>query len=256
MSATSTTPIVKGTGAHHVIALNGWFGRAEDWGVFTDHLDMENFTWHFFEYRGYGARKNEDTGQYDLAEISREVTEYIGGLGVAKLSLLGHSMGTVFMQRILLDSPVEITALVGISAVPASGTPLDEQSRALFESAATQEASRRTIIDFTSGSHLPDSWLDQMAADSMAHSTPEAVRNYLLAWADADFAAELGTQDLPVLILTGANDPAATSDFATDTYGQIYPNLTVEELPDTGHYPMFEHPLSLTTKVVTFLRSV
>lgn len=254
MPALSTT-IVRGTGPHHIIALHGWFGRAGDWGPFAEHLDLENFTWHFFEYRGYGSRKKE-AGAYDLAEISHEVSNYIGGLGADKLSLLGHSMGSVFMQRILLDSPVEITALVGISAVPASGTPLDPQSRELFDSAATQEAARAAIIDFTSGNQLPEVWVNRMAAESSAHSTPEAIARYLLAWADCDFAAELGTRDLPVLILTGATDPAATRDFALATYGQIYTNLTVEELADTGHYPMFEHPLSLAARVVNFLNTV
>lgn len=256
MSTSASSAVrVTGTGPHHVLLLNGWFGRADGWGPFADHLDLENFTWHFFEYRGYGRRK-EESGDFDSAEISREACAYIGDLGVSKISVLGHSMGTVFMQRVLLDTPVALTALVGVNAVPASGTPLDPQSRELFESAAAQEASRRTIIDFTSGSHLPATWLDQMAAESTTNSTPEAVGDYFTAWADADFAGELATQDLPVLILTGANDPAATKDFALATYGQIYTALTVEEIPDTGHYPMFEHPLGLSARVVNFLRGV
>lgn len=251
----SSHVVVKGTGPHHVILLNGWFGRAGNWGPFAQHLDLELFTWHFFEYRGYGARKGE-IGEFTLAEISREVNDYIAGLGVDKFSLLGHSMGAVHMQRVLLDAPVAVRALVGISPVPASGTPLDEETRALFDSAAGEEGARRAIIDFTTGGRLPDTWLDQAAAESIAHSTPEAVGNYLLAWADCDFADELGTQDLPVLLLTGGRDPAVTAAGIHATYGKIYTHLQVVELPDTGHYSLFEHPLDLAAQVVNFLQEV
>ncbi len=247
--------IIKGTGPHHVILLNGWFGRAEDWGPFADHLDLDNFTWHFFDYRGYGSRK-EETGDFTLAEVSSDVCDYIGGLDVEKLSLLGHSMGGVFMQRVLLDTDAPISALVGISSVPASGTPLDADSRELFESAGANPPSRRAIIDFTTGSRLPDVWLDAVTNATITHSAPEAVSNYFRAWADCSFAEELATQNLPVLVVTGALDPAVSKDVVEATFGGTYPNLQVEELPDTGHYAIFEHPLGLASRVMNFLGNV
>lgn len=250
--ATTSPTIVRGTGPHHVICLHGWFGRADDWGPFADFLDPDNFTWHFPEYRGYGTRINEP-GDFSLMEASRDITDYIRGLAPGKLSLLGHSMGAVHMQRVLLDSPTAPSALVGISPVAASGTLLDDQTRALFESSSISESSRRAIIDFTTGGHLPRSWLDHAAADSMAHSTPEAIAGYFHAWADCDFADELGTRDLPILLLTGEHDPAVTVDGLHATYGRIYPSMQIELLPDTGHYAIVEHPLSLASTVMDFL---
>lgn len=247
--------IVRGSGPHHVIALNGWFGHAGDWGLFAGSLDEENFTWHFFEYRGYGSRRDEP-GPFTLAGISAEVVAYLSSLDAEKVSLLGHSMGGAYMQRVLLDSDVPVTSLVGISAVPAAGTPFDPESRGLFESAGDNTASRRAIIDFTTGSRLPQRWLDGIAKASAENSTPEAVGGYFNAWADCDFAAELGVQELPVLIITGEFDPAVTKSGVQAAFSPIYRNLRVEELPDTGHYSIFEHPLGLAARVLAFLSEV
>lgn len=247
--------IVKGSGPHHVLVLNGWFGHASDWGPFAQYLDVDSFTWHFWDYRGYGSRIAE-TGEFTLEEISADVVTYIDALDAPKLSILGHSMGGVFMQRVLLDSATPIASLVGISSVPAAGTPFDPDSRALFTSAAANPDSRRAIIDFTSGSKQPAVWLDDMTASTVQHSAAEAVEKYFYAWADCSFAEELGAQNLPVYVLTGELDPAVTSSVVEATFGPIYTNLQVEALPDVGHYAIFEHPLGLASRVLSFLKEV
>ncbi|ALC04575.1 hypothetical protein CDES_00460 [Corynebacterium deserti GIMN1.010] len=79
------------------------------------------------------------------------------------------------------------------------------------------------------------------------------MERYLFAWADCDFAAELGTQTVPTYVLTGELDPAVKKDVVQAIFGPIYTHLTVEELPDVGHYAIFEHPLGLAAKVQAFL---
>ncbi|BAU94380.1 alpha/beta hydrolase [Corynebacterium suranareeae] len=247
--------LIRGSGPHHVLVLNGWFGHAADWGPFGTYLDEDKYTWHFWDYRGYGSRKDE-SGEFSLEEIADDIVAYISTIEAEKLSLLGHSMGGVYMQKVLAQSPVPIVSLVGISPVPAAGTPFDEDSRKLFTSAGQDPQSRRAIIDFTSGSSQPDAWLDELTKSTEENSTPEAVEKYFYAWADCDFADELGSQTLPVYVITGALDPAVTKSVVESTFSPIYNNLTVEELPDVGHYSIFEHPLGLTSRVLRFLDSV
>ncbi|NII98204.1 alpha/beta fold hydrolase [Corynebacterium glutamicum] len=247
--------LIKGSGPHHVVVLNGWFGHAAGWGAFADYLDLGNYTWHFWDYRGYGNRK-DDAGEFTLEEISADIVAYIDSIEAEKVSILGHSMGGVFMQKVLADSATPIASLVGISAVAAAGTPFDEDSRKLFTSAGHNPDSRRAIIDFTSGSRQPAAWLDDLTDSTVQNSTPEAVEKYFFAWADCNFAADLGTQDLPVYILTGDLDPAVTKTAVESAFGPIYQNLTVEELHDVGHYAIFEHPLGLAARVLRFLDAV
>lgn len=244
--------VVRGQGPHHAIMLNGWFGRAGNWGPFADCLDADRFTWHFFEYRGYGTRRDE-TGVFSLAEIAGEVVDYVQRLEAPQVSVVGHSMGAVIMQRVLLDMPTPPVALVGISPVPASGTPLNEQQRTLFESAATKVEARGRIINLTTGNCLPATWVHHLAQDSWQHTQPHAVGNYLSVWADCDFASELGVRDLPILLLTGDRDPVVTVAAIESAYGGTYPGMQVGTIADTGHYAMFEHPVDLAARVMGFL---
>ena len=244
-----------GSGPHAVVCLNGWFGHAGDWGPWESMLDLTTFTWIFPDYRGYGARQSE-VGEYTLEEVSADLTELLDAEVFGRfrsVSVLGHSMGGVFAQHLLLSRGEQVDAFVGISSVPASGTPLPEDQRALFASAETEVAARRGIIDATTGNRLTDVWLDRMAEDTTRNSVDAAVGGYFRAWADCDFLGELGELSIPALVVVGAHDPAVTAEGVTATYGQAFPDLSVVTYPDAGHYAMYETPVRLATDIGNFL---
>jgi len=41
-----------GHGPRKVLAMNGWFGSADDWQPLVPALDTDAFTYVFFDYRG------------------------------------------------------------------------------------------------------------------------------------------------------------------------------------------------------------
>lgn len=245
-----------GSGSHAVVCLNGWFGHAGDWGPWEGMLDKETFTWVFPEYRGYGTRIS-DTGDFALEEISSDLVDLLDAHVFGRyesVTMLGHSMGGVFAQHVLLQRADLVHAFVGISPVPASGSPMPEEQRALFESAEADPAARRSIIDITTGNRLSGVWLDQMAAETTRNSADATVGGYFRAWVDCDFLDELGTVRIPALVIAGEYDPAVTAEGTKATYGQVFPDLTVVTYPDAGHYAMFESPLRLATDIESFLR--
>ena len=42
-----------------VIALHGWFGSAGGWGMLSEVVDRDTYSWEFLEKRGYGDRRDE-----------------------------------------------------------------------------------------------------------------------------------------------------------------------------------------------------
>ena len=242
-----------GEGAHKVVVLHGWFGDQTFMAPMRDALSRKEFTYVFPAYRGYGASKNL-TGAYTLEEISADVRELIDSLGLEKVSLVGHSMGGKFIQRVALDMPSRVTRMVAITPVPAAPVPFDEQGWNLFSGAAYEIANRFAIIDFTTGSRLTPTWVDHMAAASWGNCTREAFGAYLLAWAQTDFHEAVMGGEIPIKVIVGQHDGAINEAAMTATYLQWHKQASLEVLPNAGHYPMNETPVALATAMETFLR--
>ena len=242
-----------GSGPHHVLCLHGWFGSATGWGRdFVDVLDGDRFTYHFLDYRGYGERKDV-AGEHTIDEIARDTLALADELGLATFSLLGHSMGGSAVQRVAVLAPERVDRIVGVSPVPASGVPFDEDGWALFSGAAEQDENRAAIIDFTTGNRLTRTWVDAMVRFSVEQSTRDAFGAYLEAWARTDFSAEAKGLDLPVLAVVGEHDPALGEPAMRATWMEHHPDSGLEVLANAGHYAMFETPVALATVVERFL---
>jgi pimeloyl-ACP methyl ester carboxylesterase len=254
MAATST-PILIGSGPRKVLALHGWFGQARGWGAFTQHLNTEDFSYAFLDYRGYGQRKGSG-GPYTNAQIAQDALALADQLGWQSFALMGHSMGGKAMQQVLAVAPTRVQALVGITPVPAMEVPFDEANWAFFSSAANSADARYGIIDMTTGKRHTSVWLGSMVQNSQTHSDAEAFAGYLLAWAKESFVERIQGKTTPVLVLVGEHDPAISADMCKNTWLQHYPKAQLQVLPAAGHYPMDETPIALATAVENFLREV
>jgi pimeloyl-ACP methyl ester carboxylesterase len=242
-----------GRGPHKVVVLHGWFGDQTFMAPMRDALSLDEFTYVFPAYRGYGASRQQ-TGTYAVEEISADVRVLIDTLGFDTVSLVGHSMGGKFIQRVAIDAPGRVKRMVAITPVPAAAVPFDEQGWALFSGAAENQGNRRGIIDFTTGSRLSAAWLDGMAHASWENSSHEAFAGYLLAWAKADFHQAVIGSEVPIKVIVGEHDGAINADTMKATFLQWFKNAELDVLANAGHYPMNETPVALATSMETFLR--
>jgi pimeloyl-ACP methyl ester carboxylesterase len=242
-----------GSGDHHVLAVHGWFGSARGWGSLPDYVDRSAYTYAFMDLRGYGERK-QVTGGFTIAEAATDAIELADELGWDQFSVVGHSMGGKIAHQILLQAPDRVRKLVGVNPVPANAVPMDEQGWELFSGAAENPGNRAAIIDFTTGSKLTPTFVNLVVKHSLENSTVAAFAAYLEAWARSDFS-ELVKPDTatPVKLIVGVNDPALSADVMEQTWLVFFPEAEMTILPDAGHYPMFESPVSLATSIEEFL---
>jgi pimeloyl-ACP methyl ester carboxylesterase len=248
----SNTYITVGQGPHRVLALHGWFGSAHGWGPLVDCLDRDAFTYVFMDYRGYGGSKGL-RGRYTMDEIATDALALVDRLKWNTFSMIGHSMGGMAIQRVLVDAPARVRKLVAITPVPASGVPFDEHTWAFFSTAPKSAEARKAIINNTTGQRLSDYWLTRLVRHSLENSTEEASAAYLLAWARTDFSDLVKGNPVPIKIIVGENDPALNADFMRATYMRWYPNAKLETILNAGHYPMEETPAALATSIESFL---
>lgn len=75
---------------------------------------------------------------------------------------------------------------------------------------------------------------------------------------EADFAEELReavqrVAGLPAMVVVGGHDPALGEETIRATWGEFWPDLRIEVLPDAGHYGPDEAPVRVATLVDAFL---
>lgn len=242
-----------GNGPRKVICLHGWFGSAKGWGPFVDALDTDTFTYAFMDYRGYGDSMGLK-GSYTMDEIAADTLALADRLGWQRFSLMGHSMGGMAIQRVLVEAPQRVEKLVALTPVPANGYPFDESGYNFFASAADDPAVRRQIVDKTTGNRLTGVWIEKVVRYSLEQSTRDAFAAYLPAWAKSDFSERVKGNPVPVQVVIGEHDPAINESLVSGTYLAWFPKAELEVVANAGHYPMHETPVALATAVERFLK--
>lgn len=242
-----------GSGPRKVLVLNGWFGSSSDWSAMADALDLNAFSFVFFDYRGYGRRMQQE-GEFTFEEATCDMLQLVGQLGWECFSLVGHSMGGMAMQRLLLALPDRIERMVAITAVPACGSRMDEQRLSMFRKAIEDLETRKAILNGSTGNRLPKPWIEHMARQSWATSTQQAFGAYLKEWTAQDFSELVKGNPTPLKVIVGEHDPSLTAAAMERTWLAWYPNAVLETLPNAGHYPMHEVPLALAASVQAFLQ--
>jgi pimeloyl-ACP methyl ester carboxylesterase len=236
-----------------VLAVHGWFGSARGWGSLPDFLDRSTYTYAFMDLRGYGGRQ-EVAGEFTMEEAAADAITLAGELGWDRFSVIGHSMGAKVAHQMLLQAPDRLDKLVGLNPVPPGAVPMDEQGWELFSGAAANAGNRAAIIDFTTGSKLTATFINHVVRHSLENSNQAAFAAYLHAWAKTDFSGKVQPDtSTPVKVIVGVNDPALSADVMEKTWLVCFPEAEMTILPDAGHYPMFESPVSLATSIEEFL---
>jgi len=245
-----------GTGDNTILVLEGWFGDYAVWEPTFSSLDQNTFTYLFMDYRGYGKSK-EQSGDYSMKEIAGDAIGLVNDLGCDSFHVVGHSMGGMAMQRVILDidDRKRVKSAVGIDPVPACGAPLNDEMWALFEGAITADDNRYKILDFTTGNRNSPQWLHYMVERSRASTTQAAFAGYLNAWVKEDFADEAKGLETPTFVCIGEHDQAFTKEAMQSTYLAWLPNSRLETIANAGHYPMQEAPVNLATVVQDFIKS-
>ncbi|MDB5945163.1 MAG: alpha/beta hydrolase [Ramlibacter sp.] len=243
-----------GTGPSPVLVLHGWFGDHGIWKPTYDLLDTGRFSYAFVDYRGYGASRHE-SGPHTMAQISADVRELADHLGWERFALVGHSMGGMAAQRIAIDAPQRVRAVVGVTPVPACGVKLPPAAMQLFESAAGSDEAAAVVVEGSLGQRLTPA-LTRLIL-KLKHDTvdPAVFADYLRAFTATDFSSECNRLTSPLLVLIGQHDGGVSEEFVRATYPGLYPQAVFEVLPNAGHYPMVETPAFLVTAMERFLRA-
>lgn len=202
------------------------------------------------DLRGYGDSQKPATG-FTIARFSKDLIALADALHIQKPVWVGVSMGGMILQRLALDYPDRVRALVLVSTTDGAMV-LDKDLPSIGNGRDYREVSK-TIIAESFPPGTPPS-LYQPLLDRITTWNGTVLREALTSMSQANVHGQLSKITVPTLIIVGAKDDVATPAIARGIQAQIAGSQLVEF--NTGHFMMAEDPERFRTVLGDFLRTL
>lgn len=197
-----------------------------------------------------GCGRSRPAPSYAVPEQAERVAALLDGLGIDRVTVVGHSSGGYVSTALAERRPGLVGSLALVSTGPAPDALLPQPllSRILTAPpfgplvwARRSDATIRRAIAATC--HRPVDIPDHVVADlrCLDYRTFRAVMHGNGAYvAERSVPERLAAIDVPMLVIFGAADrrwdPSSAHRYET------VPTARIEQLPEVGHLPMFEAP--------------
>jgi pimeloyl-ACP methyl ester carboxylesterase len=251
------------------VLLHGANFCAATWGETIDVLRKAGYRVIALDQIGFCKSSKPERYQFSLAQLATNSKTLLNSLGIARTTVIGHSMGGMLGMRYALMFPDAVEQLVvvnplGLEDWQAAGVPFvaldqtfESEKRTSFESIKQYQ-----LKFYYGGEWKPeyDRWVEMLAGMYAGPGTSE------VAWSRARAAEMIFTQPVvhelerirpPTLLLIGQKDRTApgAARAAPEVAGKLgnYPELgraaaaripkaTLVEFADLGHTPQIQAP--------------
>lgn len=202
------------------------------------------------DLRGYGDSEKPDA-EFTIEQFSKDLIALADALHLDKPIWVGVSMGGMILQRLALDNPSRVRALVLVSTtdgamildrdIPSIGAPRDYR-----------DVSKNMIVEsFPPGT---DPRIYRPLLDRIPTWNAIVIRQALTSMSQFNTHGQLSRIHAPTLIMVGAKDNVATPAIAKGIQEQIHGAQLVQF--DTGHFMMAEDPERFRTVLGDFLKTL
>ncbi len=202
------------------------------------------------DLRGYGDSDKPATG-FTIDQFSEDLIRVADALHIQKAVWVGVSMGGMILQRLALDHPERVRALVLVSTTDGAMI-LDEDIPTIGAPRDYQEVSKNIIVE--SFPEDTPSKIYQPLLDRIRTWNATVLREALTSMSHFNVHGQLSRITVPTLIMVGAKDGVATPTIAKGIQSQI-PGAQLMEF-DTGHFMMAEAPDKFRTVLGDFLKQL
>lgn len=241
---------------HHLTAvLDDWDPRIVD-GLAAAHQVI------VFDNRGVGA--SGGSAPMSVEEMAQDAIAFIRALGLAKVDLLGFSLGGFIAQVIAQEEPDLVRKMIIAGSGPAGGEGISNMGAVLQDALAKASASGKHPKHFLFFSQTDNG---QAAADAFLARLNErsgdrdaAIRNETIgaqltaihAWGQGD-PSKLSEIRHPVLVINGDGDVMAPTINSFELARRLQ-NAQLSIFPDAGHGGIFQYHSVFVEQALDFLR--
>jgi pimeloyl-ACP methyl ester carboxylesterase len=191
----------------------------------------------------------------------------MGGLGIHRAVLLGHSAGGAIALLSYYRHPERVEALIfEDAAVYGVGAPwyveifryfpqFQRLGPLLVRSIAGESGINTLYLAWYNDSKITPDIIEGYRRPLMAENWDYALWQYTLASGDLRLSQNLSRVSVPVLVITGAQDEIIAPSYAERLASEI-PGASFVKINDCGHIPHEEKPVEFLSHVVAFLESI
>jgi pimeloyl-ACP methyl ester carboxylesterase len=226
---------------HAVILLHGY---SDSWFSFSRVLPLLDPKYHVFalDLRGHGDSDRPDGG-YDMRGLAADVLAFMNAQRLARVTVVGHSMGSIVAQQLALAAPERIARLVLVGGIAAPNqSPIIAELNTAVQ-ALTDPVPVEFVREFQASTvyhPIPEQFLSQAVAESL--KLPARVwRGLIGGMLATEPAIGLGQSRIPTLVLWGDRDSAFPRT-EQDSLVRMIGTADLQVYPETGHALHWERP--------------
>lgn len=240
-----------------LVFLHGIGGAARAWRgqlhAFSDRYYA--MAWDMPGYGGSGPLRS-----VSIPALADALKDFLRQVGAVKPVLVGHSIGGMIVQQLLVNEPALAHAVVLAQTSPAFGKPdggwqkefIDARLGPLDRGETMASLAPKLVADLVGDDADPGGI--ELACECMA-SVPEAsYRAMMMSMLGFDLRKSLGQISVPALVIAGSKDKNAPAPMVKKMASFI-PNATYVELEGAGHLVALEQPAEFNAVLDDFLRS-
>lgn len=225
------------------------------------------------DMRGYGLTDKPRTG-YQIQQLVDDIVAVMHGLGEARAHLVGHDWGGIVAWQAAWRRPDAVRSLIAMNAPHPSAfvqfarrdlRQLLQSSYMLFfqaprvaEWALTRAGAAAVASMLRRAAKHPEVFTAaDVAAYRAAFLRPGAascsLAYYRAAFRERSAALPSGSIAVPTLVLWGADDPVLKAGM-NDRLGEWVKDITIQVIPDCGHWTQQEQPDVVNRAMIAWLR--
>jgi non-heme chloroperoxidase len=205
-------------------------------------------------HRGCGDSDRPEGG-YGPRDLATDTIGFMNVTGVRSAVLVGHSLGAFVAQRVAIDHPERIRALVliGTFSTLRGTAAAGEIAQVMAEiDDPVDPAFVRRITESSAAGGAPEDFVDMMIAECL--KAPARVwRAGLAGLLGEDHSAELGGIGAPTVLLWGDRDGLIARE-SQDAFIERVPAARLIVMPGVGHSPNWEVPEEVAGVVASLVR--
>ena len=202
--------------------------------------------------RGHG-QSEQPPCCYEIEDLAADAAAFLDAMGVARATVVGHSMGSFVAQRMALDHPgrVERLVLVGSSTMPANDGVLEFADAVASLTDPVPAQFLREFQMSTLYQPIPEALLDAFVAES-ARLPARVWRALMAGMLNEDFGPSLHRIRVPTLLLWGEHD-VIFSRVEQERLQAGIPGARLKVYPETGHALHWERPQAFADDLLAFI---